>query len=192
MPITALLPLLCLGFSLTIHAQTAFTWVDEQGVLHFSDTPDNSNATTVELPEFQLTPSEHTELPEQAVDELLVEVASEESQSSLDSQPEPLTLTMNEPSHDQVIHNNAGNITVKATVNRPLLPGEQLQLLLDGKPYHAPTTSPIWQLKNIDRGSHQLSIEVTQSGKKIALSPSITVHLQRATLKRQKPSIKAD
>ena len=133
MPITALLPLLCLGFSLTIHAQTAFTWVDEQGVLHFSDTPDNSNATTVELPEFQLTPSEHTELPEQAVDELLVEVASEESQSSLDSQPEPLTLTMNEPSHDQVIHNNAGNITVKATVNRPLLPGEQLQLLQIGR-----------------------------------------------------------
>ena len=192
MPITALLPLLCLAFSLTIHAQTAFTWVDEQGVLHFSDTPDSSSATTVELPEFQPTQNEDSELPEQLVDELLAEVQSEESQASVDSQPEPLTLTVNEPSHDQVIHNNAGNITVKASLNRPLQPGEQLQLLLDGKRYGAPTTSPIWQLKNIDRGSHQLSIEVTQSGKQIALSPSITVHLQRATLKRQKPAIKAD
>lgn len=188
---TFLLPLLCLSFSFSLSAQTAFTWEDEQGVLHFSDTPDAPEAAAVTLQEFQASQLEPEELTpdfgddeetEQAI-ELIDEVIEEDI---------ALVLSITQPSNDQVIHNNEGNFTVQAELNRQLMPGEQLQLLLGNKPYQAPTSSPTWKLRNIDRGTHRLTVEVKQSGKQIALSPSITVHLQRAVVKKPKAEPRAN
>lgn len=192
---TILLSLLCLSFSLPIYAnngKTVFTWVDEHGVLHFSDTPDSTDASAVKLQDFQPIPVELEELTPDFGD-----IDDLNQDDDITSNPEPkekiiaLALEITQPNNDEVIRSNDGNFTVSAELNRQLVPGEQLQLLLDNQPYHAPTTSPTWSLRNIDRGTHQLSIEAKQSGKQIASSPSITVHLQRAVVKKVKPQPKA-
>jgi len=59
---------------------------------------------------------------------------------------------------------------------------EQLQLIMDGKTLGAPSTKTVWQLENIDRGTHSFSIQAVGSGKVIASSSLITVHLHRASV----------
>ncbi|HAS62809.1 MAG TPA: nitrogen regulation protein NR [Vibrio sp.] len=160
-------------------AQVAYTWIDNNGVLHFSDTPDHPNAQIVELPEFDFSSVTNNNADQEAT--------TSPTQTSLPSEqikPElvPLTFIFHTPEHDQVIRSNNGNITVEVKLNRALFAGEQLQLWLDNQPYQAPQIATAWQLKNIDRGTHQIQIKVLQGGKQIASSSLITVHLQRATI----------
>ena len=157
-------------------AQVAYTWIDNNGVLHFSDMPDHPNAQIVELPEFELSSVTNNNAD--------LEATAPPTQTSLPSEqkkPElaPLTFIFHTPEHDQVIRNNNGNITIEAKLNRSLSAGEQLQLWFDNQPYQAPQITTSWQLKNIDRGTHQIQVKAIQDGKKIASSSLITVHLHR-------------
>ncbi|WP_162674487.1 hypothetical protein [Vibrio variabilis] len=93
-----------------------------------------------------------------------------------------LTLTIASPQHDATIRNNAGDFSVSAFLKGSLNEEQALQLLLDGKPYGSPQTTTSWRLTNIDRGTHTLTIRVQQSGKVIASSDTITVHLHRASV----------
>ncbi|GLT13098.1 hypothetical protein GCM10007931_00720 [Vibrio algivorus] len=84
---------------------------------------------------------------------------------------------------DQTIRSNRGFITVQVELNKKLEIGQSLQLMMDTQPYGAPQTPPLWELKNIDRGSHTFLVNVVESGKVIASSNTITVHLHRTTVK---------
>ena len=91
------------------------------------------------------------------------------------------------PQHDETIRSNNGLINIQLEANRKLGIGEQLQLILDGKPYGAPQSRLTWLLSNIDRGTHTLAVQAKRSGKLIASTSPITVHLHRASIK---PTIK--
>ncbi len=96
---------------------------------------------------------------------------------------EPLKISLISPKHDDAVRNNSGNLFIRSELNRKLSIGEQLQLMMDGRPYGAPTTQSVWELKNVDRGTHTFTIQAIESGKIIASSSIITVHLHRATVK---------
>lgn len=97
--------------------------------------------------------------------------------------PPPLALTLITPQHDQTLRSNRGLIAIEIELNRKLGIGEQLQLMLDGRRYGAPQTTPTWALKNIDRGTHTIAIQAHRSGKLIASTTPVTVFLHRATIK---------
>ncbi|MGO2496955.1 MAG: DUF4124 domain-containing protein [Vibrio litoralis] len=84
---------------------------------------------------------------------------------------------------DQTIRSNRGFITVQVELTKKLGVGQSLQLMMDTQPYGAPQTPSLWELKNIDRGSHTFSVNIVESGKVIASSNTITVHLHRTTVK---------
>lgn len=84
---------------------------------------------------------------------------------------------------DQTIRSNRGFITVQVELSKKLEVAQSLQLMMDTQPYGAPQTPSIWELQNIDRGTHTFSINVVESGKVIASSNTITVHLHRTTVK---------
>jgi hypothetical protein len=86
------------------------------------------------------------------------------------------------PSDGETIRSNEGNISVNIGLNRALEDSEQLQLLMNGQPIGAPSTKTVWQLKNIERGSHRFSIQAVGSGKVIASSSVVTVYLHRASV----------
>ncbi|WP_287025230.1 DUF4124 domain-containing protein [Vibrio sp.] len=94
-----------------------------------------------------------------------------------------ITLKIISLQDDQTIRSNRGFITVQVELSKKLGVGQSLQLMMDTQPYGAPQTPSLWELKNIDRGSHTFSVNVVESGKVIASSNTITVHLHRTTVK---------
>ncbi len=89
-------------------------------------------------------------------------------------------LRFKSPLDQQQIRSNAGDMTISATISPQR--GGQFSLLMDGKPV-ASASRPYFQLSNVDRGEHQLQIQLKDnSGKVIASSPTITVYLMRTSI----------
>ena len=175
----------CNGFLIVTapSAQVAYSWVDKDGVVHFSDTP-NHDAKIISLP--NLKPSAPT--PRVTSAQPSVPQASTESQLQINDKPDakkplPLSLTILNPQHDETIRSNLGIINVQLEANRKLGVGVQLQLFINDQPYGPPQNHLTWQLKNIDRGTHSLSVQAKRNGKLIAFTNSIAVHLHRASIK---------
>ncbi|EKP4439624.1 MULTISPECIES: DUF4124 domain-containing protein [Vibrio] len=186
-----LIPSLCALSGLLIasiaFAQVAYTWVDENGVVHFSDTP-NKGAKAIALPNLEASaPAPEVESTESLAPQTTPSTASQNKPEKTTDQPLPLQLSMLTPKHNETIRSNRGIINIQLETNRKLGIGEQLQLLLDGKPYGAPQSHIVWQLNNIDRGTHTLAVHAKRSGKLIASTSPITVHLHRASVK---PTVK--
>ncbi|WP_438451434.1 DUF4124 domain-containing protein [Vibrio alginolyticus] len=186
-----LIPSLCALSGLLIasiaFAQVAYTWVDENGVVHFSDTP-NKGAKAIALPNLEASaPAPEVESTESLAPQTTPSTASQNKPEKTTDQPLPLQLSMLTPKHNETIRSNRGIINIQLKTNRKLGIGEQLQLLLDGKPYGAPQNHIVWQLNNIDRGTHTLAVHAKRSGKLIASTSPITVHLHRASVK---PTVK--
>lgn len=158
-------------------AQTVYTWTDSNGVTHFSDAPNNSTVKAIQLPDHERpAPPPEFDKP--------VEVDPPKAESAAKPNANiPLEVAITSPQHDQALRSNAGMITIQGEVNRKLAIGEQLQLMMDGQKYGAPSPKAFWELKNIDRGTHIFMIQAYKDGKLIASSNATTVHLQRATVK---------
>lgn len=181
--------LIGLTVALSCSAQTVYTWVDEDGVLHFSDTPTGQDAKSLRLPDVQASapdPKFEASTPVDAAASSTTKTAApaeEKTESTKREAPTQLALTMLTPVHNQTIRSHRGLIPVQIELSRKLGIGEQLQLMLDGRRYGAPQTQPNWVLKGIDRGTHTMAIQAHRSGKLIASTHPVTVYLHRATLK---------
>ncbi|RBM65938.1 nitrogen regulation protein NR [Vibrio tarriae] len=178
-----------------ITAQNVYTWVDEKGVLHFSDSPQSDKAKSIHLPDYEAqapAPSFDSTQPvttETEAETGLSNVAASKTEptdstaSPVPETLEPLKISLVSPKHDDTVRSNSGTIIIRSELNRKISIGEQLQLMMDGRPYGAPTNQAVWELKNVDRGTHTFTIQAIESGKIIASSSIITVHLHRATVK---------
>ncbi|NOJ04419.1 DUF4124 domain-containing protein [Vibrio splendidus] len=183
--------LIGLTVAISCSAQTVYTWVDEDGVLHFSDNPSAQDAKSLRLPDVQASapaPKFEASTPVDAAASSTTKTAmpaqdQEKTESTKREAPAQLALIMLTPVHDQTIRSNRGLIPIQIELSRKLGIGEQLQLILDGRRYGAPQTQPNWELKGIDRGTHTIAIQAHRSGKLIASTSPVTVYLHRATLK---------
>ncbi|PST86056.1 DUF4124 domain-containing protein [Photobacterium sp. NCIMB 13483] len=169
----------------TAVATTIYSWTDDNGVVHFSDTPGTPQASTVELSVTEVQPSmQSTSINMTQADNVeLISIAT-------DIEP-PLpaaTISLLAPVHQQTIRSNDGDIKVRAVSNRKLNKHLQAQLVIDGKAYAGSQTDLTWLLTNIDRGSHQIQIQLLKNGKILASSESITVYLHRVSQARPKNS----
>ncbi|PFG45583.1 uncharacterized protein DUF4124 [Vibrio sp. ES.051] len=186
-----LIPSLCalggLLIASAVPAQVAYTWVDESGVIHFSDTP-SQGSKAIALPNLEASaPAPKVESTESLTPQANTTTKPEKKPETKTDQLQPLQLSIQTPQHNETIRSNRGLINITLETNRKLGIGEQLQLLLDGKPYGAPQGRMTWQLNNIDRGTHTLAVHAKRSGKLIASTSPITVHLHRASVK---PTVK--
>lgn len=163
-------------FSANSYTSEVYVWKDTQGNLHFSDFPEHKDAKRIELPD---APPPPQVLNESDVDWTSSSLTDKEDKSS---SALPLSVSIRSPQHDATIRSNAGVIDVIAELTPNLRTDQQLQLLLDGSPVMPPQSNPKWRLNNIDRGTHTLTLQVLQSGKVIASSDTITVHLHRASV----------
>ncbi|RCS69215.1 DUF4124 domain-containing protein [Vibrio casei] len=186
-------------------ASEIYKWTDNKGVLHFSDTPPPKqvkNEETLKLPDIKTpapapqygassnvdkpltkqnnTPNKPSKMAENSK---IISQSKAESKAEEHSIPKKITITIENLVDDQTIRSSRGFITIQAAINRNLSIGEQLQLMLDRQPYGAPQTKRLWELENINRGTHIFSINIVESGKVIASSNPITVHLHRTTVK---------
>jgi hypothetical protein len=91
---------------------------------------------------------------------------------------------------DESLRQNNGTFIVNVVVQPALAAGHQLQLLLDGQPYGAPTSSTGIGVQEIDRGDHTLAVQVLQGSRVIQTSAPVSFTLQRiSTNSPQRPKV---
>ncbi|MGF1708098.1 DUF4124 domain-containing protein [Enterovibrio baiacu] len=159
--------------SMSIASDEYYRWVDENGVMHFSDAPPD---VSLEL-------------------DIQVDVVALEKQTTKTKIPTPdappappapeapamaTAVRLVSPSHEATIRSNEGNISIHVETDLPLGKNQTLRLVMDGNK-RAPQTANSWQLNNVDRGTHHVNVQLLQNGKVIAATQSVTVFLHRAT-----------
>ncbi|MCW1245421.1 DUF4124 domain-containing protein [Pseudomonas sp. SAICEU22] len=181
-------PLVVLGLLLIAMPGLAqvYTYIDAQGNRVFTDQPRPGNARKVQLPPGNRMPA-HT--------------SGINSATPVESPPpEPLfryeMLRLLIPEPDATIRSTAGELIVTATSEPGLQRGHRYRLLLDGKPTAEPGPSPVFALKNIDRGTHHLAVEILdEQGRIVERTANQPFHMQRMSLaqkRRVKPCTIAD
>lgn len=91
-------------------------------------------------------------------------------------------LEITSPRDDEAIRENAGNITVTTSVAPQLQAAHKLVLYMDGKDLVS-SRDPLFQLQNIDRGTHQLRVTIVDiDGREQISSKTVTFHLLRFSI----------
>jgi len=95
------------------------------------------------------------------------------------------TVTIVAPAHETSIPMGPGNFSVSAEVRPSLDDGEALQLFLDGEPRGEPQQGGNWDLTNVFRGAHELTVQVVDAdGETVAQSQAVTVYVFRPSVLR--------
>lgn len=88
-------------------------------------------------------------------------------------------VNITSPANETTVRDNAGNLAVTASAAPSLQSGHKMVLFDNGSPQGESATGN-FQLSNIDRGAHVLTVQIQDSaGKVLMSSPPVTVYLRR-------------
>jgi hypothetical protein len=169
----------CLLLALTLPASAQiYTYTDATGKQVYTDRPpQGTDAEAVELPTLNTVPS-----PGEPTRRLSPPAGNPAEQAAVYR-----LLQIDGLPTGQALRANNGSFSVSVIIEPPLQPGHQLRLLLDGQPYGEPSSGPRLQLTHIDRGTHQLAVQVLSAGQPIQQSPPQEFTLQRVSIQSQAP-----
>ena len=157
-------------------AQTVHRWVDAQGNVHFSDQPSqqhNSELIEVTPPKPSSTPVAQSQ-PE-------TQVPDSAAQANAERPTGPL-LTIDSPVNGEIIRENSGLVTIKANLKPIPLDQFKMNVILDGELKGTAENALDVNMENVDRGMHQLEVQVfDQNGKLLASSSKTTFYLYRVS-----------
>ncbi len=176
---------ICLLLGLALPASAGvYTYIDADGNRVFTDQPPSEKAERIEL-----APSNGMTAPQVPVQRPQVYAAPR-------TEPAYDVLRILFPEPDATVRDGAGSLIVTASSEPGLHDGHRYRLLLDGKPMGEPGRSPVFPLENIDRGTHQLSVEILDAkGRIVERTPAQPFHMKRITLadkRRTNPCKKDD
>ena len=164
--ILALLGLLAAGAVVA----DAYTWTDEDGVVHYSDRP-QPGATRIELAEpnsgraFARQPS--TDEPDTTSDSGAVQYE---------------TFEVTSPGAEETLWNIEGVLNVSLTLTPALQPGHQVRVYLDGNQQMVSGMS--FQLDEVYRGVHNLQAEVLdETGQMMIRTRTNRFYVQQSTVR---------
>jgi hypothetical protein len=151
-------------------SNAVYKWVDDKGVIHYTDKPPSQNATPVTLPPLQTY--KHGTIP----DLKKFEPASPGKPiTSTSAAPQIQVVT---PAADETFHGGERTVPVAVVVTPALTGGQRLVYLLDGKPQPGPTTDTAYAVTEVDRGTHVASVVVIDGeGQELTRSTGVTFHV---------------
>lgn len=168
--LTTALLLLPLGASGQIYQTT-----DENGTVMYSDVPpdDTSNAREITLqPANTVAPPTMTPARNK----------NDTAQNQADEAVE-WTVTIDAPETETTIAMGPGNFSVSASAAPTPMSGEKLLLKVDGTPWGSAQSSGNWNLTNVFRGSHDLTVELqSPEGDTLATSEPVRVYVLRPSV----------
>jgi hypothetical protein len=83
------------------------------------------------------------------------------------------------PAIDETVHSNTGRIRV---VVQDVPRGLQLQPVLDGEAMSAPIGEPVFDLRDIPRGTHELTVKLIDAdGREVMRTSPVTFHVWHAS-----------
>ncbi len=161
------LPLLC-------SAQQIYKTTDENGNVVFTDQPP-PESDAVQRVELQRT---NTSRPPTI--RPLPPAAQESDAEELVTAPLEYRLSIDRPDNETTIPMGPGNFTVSARVEPPPGPDHLLQLRLNGENRGEAQRSSIWELTNVFRGAHDITVSVVdKDGEDLATSQPVRVYVLR-------------
>ena len=167
--ISLLIVPLLLGALVTDAFSEVYKHTNPDGSVTFSDVPTKKDAKPIKLP-----PTSTYSPPPPSRTESSTRPKPAETVVSYES------VSITSPSNDMAVRNNAGNLTIKFSVNPSLQSGHSYVLLMDGKNVGEGVAGSV-QLTNLDRGSHTFTVQVVDANKEMIIqSSAVVVHLQRA------------
>lgn len=154
-----------------------FTYIDAQGNRVFTDQPGSGNAKRVPL----ATSNRMSANPTGAAPV----IAEKRTEATPLFRYDMLRVLVPEP--DATIRSSAGELIVSITSEPGLQRGHRYRLLLDGQPTAEPGPSPVFALSNIDRGSHNLSVEILdEHGRIVERTANQPFHMLRISLAQKR------
>lgn len=171
--------LLCLALMTpALVSAEVYTYVDAEGNRVFTDQP-HKNAKRVDIAPSNSTSGSPPKRPVQS------RAPQAKAQTEVMFRYDLLRILVPEP--DASIRSTPGDLIVTVTSEPALQQGHSYRLLLDGKPIGTAGRSPVFPLHNVDRGTHQLAVEIIdQRGRVLEKTPSQPFHLNRISLAQKR------
>lgn len=166
-----LLALLC-GWALGAQAEDIWRWVDENGVVHYSDRP-RPGAEKIELRGAQTyqapaVPPSRDEAPEETDEDAATGYTD---------------LRLVSPADGETLWNIGGELPVQVAVEPSLAPSHRLRVYLDGRLREDSPQATQFTLPEVYRGEHQLRAAIVDGqGREVASTAEITFYVQQASL----------
>ena len=153
-------------------ADGAYRWVDKDGVVHYSDVPEEG-AEVVNISEYSRTTG--------------VRISRQTRQSgdaddAADQQPFRYeSLTVANPGPEETLWNIEGVLNVSLALTPGLQRGHQVRVYFDGEARMVPGSS--FQIENVFRGVHNIQAEVIdETGKLMIRSKPNRFYVQQNTV----------
>lgn len=164
--------LLLLLVGLAAQAQV-YKWVDENGVVHYTDQPPAKNAEPARLPPLQTFKGG-------ALPKLDNSAGAEDT-----VRPVPTKVRIASPTPDETFRSDSeGQVTVSVVVSPELKPEQALVYYVDGVAQGEAIRDYRFTVQNLERGSHSLSVAVVEGKKEVSRSAPVTIHMKQATIRR--------
>jgi hypothetical protein len=154
-------------------AQTIWKWVDEKGVVHYSDRP-VPGATKTEISSSSrwdsTTPAAYP--------------SSTTPSAAAPAGPSYVELAITTPAPNENIVNSGGQVRVAISIAPQLQTGHTLSLYLDGALVEGfPPNTSTYDLEDVGRGAHSAMAVVTdEKGTRLQQSPPLTFHVRQASI----------
>lgn len=153
-----------------------YRYVDEKGVVHYSDQPPTRDAKPVQLPPLQTYKPGQGPPPE-------IFAADKSPPAKAKAPPARFSISISSPTPGETIRASGDELSVSVKVMPGLASGFGLVYYLDGAAYNAePLMQPSLALRGVYRGEHQLQVAlIDPDGREVARSPSVTVFMKQPT-----------
>ena len=156
-------------------ADSIYRTTDKEGNVVFTDAPsaDGGSAEAVGLQRTNTAPP-----PPDRPD---LDPAGPSADSG--KQEAAYTVTITSPPNETSIPMGPGNFSVSVRIHPALKKYESLQLYVDGEPRGEPQASVIWDLTNVFRGAHDITVGVLDhDGETLATSAPVRVYVHRPSV----------
>ncbi|MGS2722761.1 DUF4124 domain-containing protein [Porticoccus sp. GXU_MW_L64] len=164
-------------FSTPAIAQQLYKIVDKNGKVTFTDKKPGSDVN------YEKITVNTTEPDPQAAQKARTNKQRRQS-SQNQSNPKKFRgyrhVQITHPTNDQSILHDQQRLAVKLALTPGLQPNHKAQLLFDGASFDKPSKNLNFVLTDLERGSHSIKVNIVDaSGKTIASSNSVTIHVKR-------------
>lgn len=171
----ALLVLLMLVAPLAAAAEV-YKWVDEKGVVHYTDQPPADDAKPAKLPPLQ-TYKEGARPDLRKFDKTPTTTTNKTAGAGVQIQ----VVT---PGHDETFRGGERSVPVAVMVTPSLAEGQSLMYYMDGVARSSTTTDTSFVMTDVERGSHSVSVALIERGQEVARSSTVTFHMKPPTARR--------
>ncbi len=164
--------LFCLFAAAAAPAQEAYRWVDEDGVVHYSDRP-REGAEVIQLPAPNIATTRR--VPRAAAE------AGGDEESATEPAPGYTSIEILSPKPEETLWNIEGVLNVSVALQPGLQPGHQVRAYFDGE--MQPVSGTSFQLQEVWRGVHNIQVEVVDAtGRLMIRSKPNRFYVQQSTV----------